>query len=120
MRTDTFAPGTRFTEITALYEFDRKLRTQVHDGIERVEIALRTSLADIISSTGSLALYDRDNFRVTRGREYEHYQIISTITSRVRLIHKGFRRLTLAADPLAWFASLTRRFTPAAEPAASL
>ena len=38
----------------------------------------------------------------------------------LRLIHKGFRRLTLAADPLAWFASLTRRFTPAAEPAASL
>lgn len=83
VRTDTFAPGTRFTEITALYEFDRKLRTQVHDGIERVEIALRTSLADIISSTGSLALYDRDNFRVLRGRECEHYQIISTITSRV-------------------------------------
>lgn len=83
VRTDIFVPGTRFSDITALYEFDRKLRTQVHDGIERVEIALRTSLAEVIGGRDTLALYDRDNFRVPRGREYEHYQIISTITSRI-------------------------------------
>ncbi len=44
----------------------------------------------------------------------------NNLRASMKLIHKGFRRLTLAADPLVWFASLTRRFTPAVEPAASL
>ncbi|SIA36535.1 Abortive infection bacteriophage resistance protein [Mycobacteroides abscessus subsp. abscessus] len=30
VRADTFAPGATFSEVTGLYEFDRKLRTLVH------------------------------------------------------------------------------------------
>ncbi|MFI5505462.1 Abi family protein [Corynebacterium kutscheri] len=31
-RLDEFVPNTTFAQVTALYEFDRKLRTLIHDG----------------------------------------------------------------------------------------
>jgi len=46
VRADTFVQGSTFTEVAGLYEFDRKLRTLVHDGIERIEIALRTRVGE--------------------------------------------------------------------------
>ncbi|WOH94170.1 Abi family protein [Corynebacterium urealyticum] len=45
-RLDRFAPGFAFQNATDLYEADRKLRTLLHDGVERVEIALRTQVTD--------------------------------------------------------------------------
>ncbi len=37
-RSDTFIDGTTFSDVAALYEADRKLRTFMHDGMERIEI----------------------------------------------------------------------------------
>lgn len=37
-RSDTFESGTSFDSVTALYEFDRKLRSLVLDGLERLEV----------------------------------------------------------------------------------
>ncbi len=39
---DKFRPGTSFAHAVELYEADRKLRTLIHDGVERVEVAMRT------------------------------------------------------------------------------
>ncbi|MFU0549609.1 Abi family protein [Gardnerella piotii] len=44
-RLDTFVTGTNFHDIALLYEFDRKLRDYIFDGIERVEVALRAQLS---------------------------------------------------------------------------
>jgi len=44
-RRDRFASGASFDEVARLYEFDRKLRSLIHDGIERVEVALRSHIA---------------------------------------------------------------------------
>ncbi|WP_346924515.1 Abi family protein, partial [Rothia sp. (in: high G+C Gram-positive bacteria)] len=82
-RGDDFMPDTKFSDIAKLYEFDRKLRTQVHDGIERVEIALRTALAETLGGIDRLAFYNRDNFRIRKHNEYAHYDLISTVSSRV-------------------------------------
>lgn len=41
---DAFHPGTSFKDAVALYEADRKLRTLIHDGIKRVEVAMRTRI----------------------------------------------------------------------------
>lgn len=41
---DQFEPGTTFESVLALYEFDRLLRLQVMDALERVEVAVRTSV----------------------------------------------------------------------------
>ncbi|WP_336632525.1 MULTISPECIES: Abi family protein [unclassified Microbacterium] len=42
----------------ALSELDRKLRTLVHDAIERVEATLRSHLSDVIGSVRPLAYRD--------------------------------------------------------------
>jgi abortive infection bacteriophage resistance protein len=41
---DSFHPGTRFDDAVALYDFDRRLRLLVLDGIERVEVLARTRI----------------------------------------------------------------------------
>lgn len=40
----TFKPGSKFSEVILLYEFDRELRILLFDIIERIEISLRTKL----------------------------------------------------------------------------
>ncbi len=73
-----FLPGTSFETVTALYDFDRRLRLLVLDAIERIEVAVRGSwayeLAQRFGPHGYLdpALYDhagryQDNLdRLTR------------------------------------------------------
>ncbi|RWX43455.1 Abortive infection bacteriophage resistance protein [Candidatus Electrothrix aarhusensis] len=47
---DRFRPKTTFNNILELYIFDRKLRVQVMDALERIEVAIRTVLSDTVSS----------------------------------------------------------------------
>ncbi|WP_080058243.1 Abi family protein [Spirosoma aerolatum] len=42
--THTFKPNSRFSDVIALYDFDRKLRILLFDIIEKIEISLRTKL----------------------------------------------------------------------------
>lgn len=58
-----FAPGTSFRETAQLYEFDRKLKIHMLSGIERVEVAMRTRIADVLGERSSMALWERDQFR---------------------------------------------------------
>ncbi|KGF01832.1 Abi family protein [Actinomyces sp. S4-C9] len=64
-RKDTFLPGTRFTDAIALYESDRKLRALVHDGMERIEIAMRTRLGEALIAADPLAYANPERFRPT-------------------------------------------------------
>ena len=43
-----FAAGTNLATVLAIYEFDRELRLLLIDAIERVEISLRTRLANVL------------------------------------------------------------------------
>ncbi len=47
---ERFVPGTTFDDLLALYTFDRKLRAIVFDAIERVEVAVRASMTDWMST----------------------------------------------------------------------
>ena len=47
---DHFSPGTRFEDLTDLYEFDRHLRLLVLDAIERIEVAFRSRMNDTLAS----------------------------------------------------------------------
>ena len=51
-RLDHFIAGASFDDVVRLYEFDRKLRTLLHDGIERVEVTLRSHLSYLIGTLG--------------------------------------------------------------------
>lgn len=50
----SFQAGISFTDVVSLYEADRKLRTLVHDGIERIEVAMRTRIGTQMCSSDPL------------------------------------------------------------------
>lgn len=78
----TFKPGTTFSDVAALYEADRKLRTLVHDGMERIEIALRSQLVNHLvlkDANDSLAHLNPSHFRPT----FDHQALIGNIDSRI-------------------------------------
>lgn len=83
-RIDTFVAGTRFSDAVALYEADRKLRSLIHDGMERIEIAMRTSIGEILCETDPLAYSDPNQFRTT----FKHQQWMSTINKRIQRVGK--------------------------------
>ena len=62
-RTDKFDAPITFHHVAALYEADRKLRTLVHDGMERIEVAVRAHVGDLLCSTDALAYRDPSRFR---------------------------------------------------------
>lgn len=79
LRDDTFESGTRFHEIAALYEFDRKMRTLIYDGIERIEVALRARIGELLVAKGALSYKDPGIFR----EEFRHAEWLETAERRV-------------------------------------
>jgi abortive infection bacteriophage resistance protein len=63
-KSDTYKPGTNFTTIYQIYEFDRKLRLILFSAIARIEILLRSQLAYYHTGHyGPLGYMDAVNFR---------------------------------------------------------
>ena len=44
----TFLPQTTFDQALQVYIFDRKLRLLVMDAVERIEVAIRTTISDVM------------------------------------------------------------------------
>ncbi|MGQ4509474.1 Abi family protein [Dermabacteraceae bacterium P13147] len=84
-RTDRFISGISFSNVADLYEADRKLRTLVHDGIERVEIALRTRVGEILCVSDPLAYTRPERFRSS----FRHYSWMETARKRVERAAKN-------------------------------
>lgn len=84
-RVDAFAPDTSFDDVVALYEADRKLRMLVHDGMERVEVALRTRLGEALCHPDPLAYTDRSKFR----QSFDHAEWIRTARKRIERAGKN-------------------------------
>lgn len=62
-QSDRFAPGTDFSDIAALYDFDRRLRLLMLDAIERIEVSVRTALTyDLAHAHGPFGHVDHRNF----------------------------------------------------------
>lgn len=78
-RLDTFLPGTDFSEVIDLYDFDRALKTQVLHGIERVEVAFRSRIGYLIGKHGALAHTDPTRFRST----FDHAKWWGTAQRRI-------------------------------------
>ncbi len=86
-RADEFLPGTDFTSVAALYEFDRKLRSLVLDGLERVEVALRSQISQLLGLRGPLAHGSPQGFRPT----FQHAAWVQKTGQRVRRASKNSR-----------------------------
>lgn len=85
VRSDKFESGTSFAEVAALYEFDRKLRTLVHDGIERIEIALRARIGEWVVSHGASEYRNAALFRP----EFNHEEWLDKVNKRIERARKN-------------------------------
>ena len=88
VRVDNFMPNTNFNEVVALYEADRKLRTLIHDGMERLEIAMRTQITELLCAKNQQdpAFYlDSSEFRET----FEHIPWLHTVYGRLSRAKKN-------------------------------
>jgi len=73
-------PGTSFNQVIELYNFDRKLRSLVLEGLEQVEILIRTKLSYYIGHTyDAFGYLDPQNFHP----KFKHEEWIQRITSSV-------------------------------------
>ena len=84
LRADRFVAGTTFADVAALYEFDRKLRTLVHDAVERIEVSLRVHLNESLGSIDPLSYLNPGNFRPT----FAHDHWLQTTMRRVERARK--------------------------------
>lgn len=84
-RADSFYPGTSFADVVALYETDRKLRTLVHDGLERVEVALRTRIGELLCNPDPLGYTDSSRFRPS----FRHHEWMKTAQKRIERAGKN-------------------------------
>lgn len=50
-----FRPGSRFSDVSDLYVFDKNLRLIILDAVERVEVSLKISIADLLGQRDPLA-----------------------------------------------------------------
>lgn len=80
VREDVFISGTRFSDVVALYEADRKLRSLVHDGMERIEVSMRTRIGEVLCKDNPLAYANPSRFRPT----FDHEKWISTVNKRIQ------------------------------------
>lgn len=78
-RRDQFTPGASLDDVVRLYEFDRKLRTLIHDGIERVEVALRSNVSYVLGERGPLSYLNAGDFRPS----FDHDKWLRTARQRV-------------------------------------
>ncbi|MGJ9565124.1 Abi family protein [Actinotignum sp. GS-2025e] len=78
-RRDIFAPGTTFLAAVELYEADRKLRTLVHDGMERIEITMRTRIGEVLCVDDPLGYTNPSHFRPS----FNHEKWMATVQKRV-------------------------------------
>jgi len=69
---DKFVPETTFEDVAALYEFDRKLRILILDGIERVEVGFRSKMSHILGELNPLAHEDASLFRANKKWRTSH------------------------------------------------
>ena len=82
-RLNKFMPDTNFADAVALYEADRKLRTLIYDGIERVEVGFRTRICELLLAKNPddpLLYRDESIFR----EKFDHQKWLKTADNRVK------------------------------------
>lgn len=76
-----FRPGARFSNILDLYIFDRKIRLLLIDALERIEVAIRTTVSNTMSlAHGAFWLNNPDLFN-----HGHHAEILDQITAAIDL-----------------------------------
>lgn len=102
-RTHQFEPDMTFDDVLNLYIFDRQLRLTLLDALERVEVAMRARVNDIMCSrTGNTHWYlDATLFNT----EYEHGRMVQQVEEHQDDFVKSYKqKYTDPAEIPAWMA----------------
>lgn len=84
---EQFRPGADFNDVAGLYIFDRKLRLLVLDAIERIEVAIRTSVTyEIGHAYGAFGHTDPANF----APRFDHPRFMSELLDEERRANETF------------------------------
>jgi abortive infection bacteriophage resistance protein len=84
---DRFHSGAAWIDVLCLYEFDRKLRIVIIDALERIEVAIRTTLTYTLAHTyGAFGHHNPANFRP----DFQHQLWLDKLTSEVEKSHETF------------------------------
>lgn len=88
--TDNYVPGTSFGQCWQYYRFDRKLRFCVIDAIERVEVAVKTKIANHLSTKyGPFSYRDAATFAVPIN-PVRYQELLSFIDAETRKSKEEF------------------------------
>lgn len=74
-----FKPGTGFDDVLDLYVFDRRLRLLILDAIERIEVALRARMTNVLAENHGAHAYLKKQIFDSR---YEHDWLIQQIEKK--------------------------------------
>lgn len=85
-----FKNGTTFDSIISIYIFDRKLRLLIMDAVERIEVAVRTTISSTMGEKyGSHWYLEQVLFK----SKFNHKDLIKTITPIYNLKKWAFSRI---------------------------
>jgi abortive infection bacteriophage resistance protein len=73
LRLDTFVPGTTFEAVFDFYVFDKQLRNLLLDGLERIEIAMRAIIAELLGARDPRAHRDPTQLDGDFARKIDKY-----------------------------------------------
>ncbi len=84
---DVFIDGTNLDDVMILYEFDRQLRTLLFEGLERIEITVRTQLAyHLAHKYGPWGYLEFKNFYF----RFNHYDWLKKVRDNISRSHEVF------------------------------
>lgn len=73
---NNFIPNTTFDQVVNLYLFDRKLKLILFDGLEAIEVAIKTMLSNTLSNAHGAHWYLEENWF---GEKFEHDKFMEGI-----------------------------------------
>ncbi|RUR04154.1 Abi family protein [Legionella sp. km772] len=92
-----FLSGTKFSQLTRLYDFDRKLRLLIIDAVERTEVAIRAHISNKLNALyGSHWYLDRIYFK----KNYDHLRLIQNIQGKQQIALDDYERECQRIDAL--------------------
>ncbi|MFV3332707.1 Abi family protein [Pseudomonas sp. NY15437] len=99
-----FYPGVCFTDVLALYEFDRKLRLVCMDAIERIEVAFRAAISNTLANDkacGSHFYLDAVHFHSMTGHR-EFLRNVLGMRDKVLSVDHYYTNYNSPALPPVW------------------
>lgn len=92
-----FIKGTKFNQLSKLYDFDRRLRLLIIDAIERTEVAVRAHISNQLNQKyGSHWYLDNQHFN----KSYDHQRLIQNIRDKQQFAREDYNRECLRIDGL--------------------